>query len=418
MQSWNVDPSGYLKRLTVAGLYGLGLLGVVQLWLSFMTLTGRPTDFIQEYLLGCAFGRGLNPGLPVKELASLCDPTIDTNLIPRNHSAAHPPIWGILLYPLSMLSFADAQKVWFLVVLVTMFGIFRALTRQSYLNVMCLTAASSLTFPVAAQLQLGQVDAMTLLCFSVALCCLEKRRDGAAGGLIGLAMALKLSGWLVWVWLVCAGKRRVVVGALLGLAGLQVIQLAGFGARAMFDYYTVTTSGIGRFYQGAFDNLSVLSLPMRVFHGMHSKVDEFLVLPPILLEAPALVPMLSLASALAGALLALYAARRLPCAAAFTMCVAASQLFSPVVWSGSFVSGLMVFALTYERCIASLTRFAVWTLGLCIFATAPFFVPADVYTFGGSVTIAAAWLTVSLLYLFIPLSVPILYRVRANQNLV
>ncbi len=149
------------------------------------------------------------------------------------------PFLAVLLRPLALLPFEMAAILWLaanllaLAVSVWLLLDLAALPRTPFTFVGA-CAFSLLLPPVTSSLVYGQVNILLLALLAGAWHCLRDagRRDGRAGLLLGLSVALKLYPGVLILPLMARGRWRAVGGALAGLALALGIGIVGGGGTA------------------------------------------------------------------------------------------------------------------------------------------------------------------------------------------
>ena len=137
-------------------------------------------------------------------------------------------------------------------------------------------AALTIFFPVMSTLALGQVDGFVMLALAVALWASVRERWYVVGAALGVAVLLKISPWIVLVFIVLrAGRhwKRVAVGAV-GSVVLLVVASAIVGGRP-HDFVTWFSDVAPTLARGnrSVENQSVPALLARLFTGADDLVE-------------------------------------------------------------------------------------------------------------------------------------------------
>lgn len=252
-------------------LVAMPLVAVYAALIVFETLTtsfyNRQLDVAMYYSAAAA--------LQANPAANIYDPAVLAQSVHQHAGCAlwpganylYPPLLAVLFEPLTALPCAQAIRFWMLcnlglwafctVVLVYWLHTLLpppplALSKRllswlhgepdsALLAAMSVVALSMLAWPVLQGLLMGQVHLLLLAVLLVVPLLVRRRYYVAAGMLLAFAAMLKLLPALLIVYYLVSGRRRVALGAALGLALLcGVILLAVrmpvlLGARAIFD---------------------------------------------------------------------------------------------------------------------------------------------------------------------------------------
>lgn len=202
--------------------------------------------------------------------------------------------------------------------------------------------------PVTAHILWGQVGLPILLCLTAAWWALGRRRDGLAGALIGLAIALKIYPALVLVPLVARGRWRAVL-----VSGAAAALLIGGGF--LFVGWEQTRLYLGEVLPAAGD------------HGV-GDVGNYA------LRERIGQPLFAVTAVAALGALA-WAGRRGELSQAYALAASAILLLSPVVWGHYFVLALLPWLLAVA--VASRRQLVALVVAILLVATASavFYVP-------------------------------------------
>jgi len=213
-------------------------------------------DFGQEYLLARAIRDGVDPYLPIQTLGARYVGVI--GYFDKQHPTPHPPTVGLLAFPLGLLSYPAAVRVWFAFELVCLVAALGMLARATGVPIRLqslpvLAVAMVLWPPLTLEIGLGQLMLPLLLALTSAQLALLRGRTPLGGGLLGLSMLIKPIAWpwlivLVWRrdWRALAAATAVVVagGALsvvvIGVAHTQdyVLRVLPMMSAAFFNEVT------------------------------------------------------------------------------------------------------------------------------------------------------------------------------------
>jgi len=353
------------------------ILGIVGVRLSAQSL--RPPyvylkDFIQEYLLAKAVLNGVNPYLPLPELAARFIHPVP--VLALHHPTPHPPPVAVLSLPLGLLSYEHAAVAWFLFEMAcTLVSVYLLLCWSGKSPTLGLTILLTLLAlgwgPIWEGMALGQLNTLLLL---LLICAWQALRSGKAtlgGAVLGCIVALKLMAWPIVIFLALRRNWRAVAaaGAVAVAFNLAAALLMGFD-RVTY-YYLKVGATVWPLYRNNIGNISAWAFGWRVFEGTAPSVDSPIVFPP-LVTSPVLAQSVSLILLLALLTVGLVlATRSRSFDASFSVLVCVSLLVNPVAWSHYLAMASLPVAITVRRLFdlglpKSKIRIAV-ALGLLLF---------------------------------------------------
>lgn len=314
------------------------ILGLTSLQVSLQSLV-RPfvyhKDFIQEYLLAKAVLKGVDPFLPLPELAlrflgPLPNPVLQ-------HPTPHPPAVAWLSLPLGLLSYEQAAVVWFLFEIVcivaAIYLLLRWFGRRPGLALTLFTALLALGWnPFWEELITGQLMTLLLLLLIGAWLAFRSGDEITGGVLFGLSIALKLVAWPIIIFLAIRRNWRAVIAA--GAAGL-VANLAAallMGFERVLYYYLEVGTKVSSLYHASDYNFSLWTIGWRAFEGTGSPVVTGATADP-LVAAPGAARLVSFGIPLAMLGVGLvWALRARSFDVSFGILICVSILVSPVAW--------------------------------------------------------------------------------------
>jgi len=326
----------FLRYFLLAALLFIGLLGLRFAFLSLAPPGVYMKDFIQEYLLGRAALAGVNPYLPLPELADQFIGPLDHPIFP--HPTPHPPPVILLGIPLALLSYETAALVWLL------FEIF-CLGASIYLilgwrrqtvplwPVLLTTVVVMGWGPVIDGLVVGQLMSLLLLLLGTAWA-LWRRDQWIAGAVVlGIATALKLVVWPLTLLFLLYRQWRALAAFVITFVGANVLAGLVVGGDVVAFYYTTVGAEVEAIYRAHEGNFAIWGLGWRLFSGTGSPVIGGIHAPP-LLARPELAVYGSAMFLLLFLLFVLWAClktRRLD--ARLAILIGAAVIANPIAWS-------------------------------------------------------------------------------------
>jgi len=310
-------------------------------------------DFIQEYVFAKAVVAGEDPYLPIPQMvARWFDPAPDGSKI-WAHPAPHTPVTAILSTPLAFLEYPTAALVWLIFELVLLALAWETLIRWwggavSWATRILLYLASLSLGPLIQELFFGNLSLILLALMLPAWLSLRKNNDVTGGIWLGLAIAIKLTGWPIVLWLAMKMRWRAVLAAGAVVVGLHLIAAIAIGLDHVIDYYRRVGPGIAREYRQHDGNYSLWTIGPRLFLPFHSVFNNFVAEVPF--DNPSLAEMLSKALPVVGLAIGLYVAWR--CEAfdsSFGILVCLSLPVNPVAWDHSLLLISVPIAIVLKR---------------------------------------------------------------------
>ena len=333
------------------------ILGLTTLQLSLTSLL-RPLvfrkDFIQEYLLARAVLNGVDPYLPLPELASRFLGPLPNSVL--QHPTPHPPAVALISLPLGVLSYEQAAAAWLLFeIICNVAAIYLLLLwfdRRPGLVLTSFVALAALGWnPFFEELITGQLMTLLLLLLTGAWLALRAEHTIRGGMLLGLTIALKLIAWPIILFLVIRKSWRAVITAGVTTAAANVAAALLMGFDNMLYYYQEVGGTVASLYKAYEHNFSLWTVGWRVFEGTGSPVVLGFNAPPLVV-APALARLVSFAIPLVllGVGLVL-AVRVYSFDASFSILVCVSILVSPIAWRHYLVLALIPLVVVGRRLV-------------------------------------------------------------------
>src|SRR5262245_10478770 len=156
---------GFKRILPYIGLFFCAV-GIKRISESFSQPVIYNKDFIQEYLMAKATMNGINPYLPLPDLAAMLMNYPDYQWLA--HPTPHPPIVGMLSIPLGFLSYKNASLIWLIFEMACLFASLIMFLRwwEAPLKPTRIAILFGFTLgwsPVVASLWVGQLNCCLLL---------------------------------------------------------------------------------------------------------------------------------------------------------------------------------------------------------------------------------------------------------------
>ncbi len=227
-------------------------------------------DFIADYLPAQAVLNGVNPYLPLHELAARWMGDAQHKWL--THPTPHPPILILLMSPLGFLRYERAVQVWFTLELLGLGAIILILLRwwgspvTIKLMLGLFIIALSWT-PIFQELWFGQLNIGLLLLLLGAWLALRKGHEVRGGALLGAVIALKLFAWPFVFFLLLRRQWRSATVACGTLVGANLIAMGVLGVACIKDYYFKVGPLVASIYRADEFNYSSWTMGYRLFRG-------------------------------------------------------------------------------------------------------------------------------------------------------
>ena len=288
-------------------------------------------DFISPWLMARATLAGVDPYLPLNELAEIFLPHARYDHF--THPTPHTPIMGLLFLPFGLLPYEAAAAAWLLFELVLLGGALIFFLRwwgapRTGGRLLLLAVLACGWRPLVEDLWFGQVTLLLLLLLTGAWHFLETKREARGGLFLGGLMAIKFIGWPILLYLLARRRWRSVGAALAVVVAANLLAAAVLGADRVATYYTKVGPAVGRLYRLHDYNYSAWALGGKAFEGggHYHRIAPLVRAPRLAAIAPVLAPGLALLCGLGLCL------RRRGDDLAFAVLPGVSILVTPVAW--------------------------------------------------------------------------------------
>jgi hypothetical protein len=318
------------------------LMGLARLRIILVLLVSPSSylqrDILQEYLMAKALLAGINPYLPLNELAQMF--IVKFPFLP--HPAPYPPFVAILGIPLTLFSHNYAIIVWFILEMVCLSATACMLTalwkgRVDWVRAIFILFLLLSWYPVMVDLLYGQLTILLTTLLLAALLVFKKDYKILAGLLIGLSIAIKMITWPLIIYFALKKEWRTMLSSGITALGLNLIALIVLGIGPIMDYYLRVTMQVSEIYHSFLKNYSLWSIGYRLFEGTRPIGGDFISAPP-LVNLPNVAPIVS--AGLAAAFLfagLIWAIRSADKDIAFSIIVCVIVAVSPISWDHYYV---------------------------------------------------------------------------------
>ncbi len=350
--------SSRLSRISA----GLALVLVIALFLihTVIPAAGRVTAGFMAYYVA---GETIRDGEPGTQLYD--DSWFAARVMKESRGTvsdvylANPPTLAVTWSPFAYLSAAAARQVWMAIsVLCLAWSVWLICLELGWARhpwaLVGISALFTLPAPVREQFSYGQIYAGLLLLYVIAWRTYLRQRDAAAGTALGVAMALKVSGWPVGLLMLAQRRWIAVCSALATAAAASLLSLPWVGVAAwrafLFDQ-------IPRTLRAGAATLSAYQDTTGFWQHLFRYVPT--INPAPVIDAPVLATVLTLATTLAACIALIWRPRST--SLRFVAAVALSELLSPAAEQYHYILLLLPLALLWHHVYLSRDRL----LGLC-----------------------------------------------------
>ena len=267
---------------------------------------------------------------------------------------ANPPVAAVAWVPFAYLGVEQARKLW-IGLSVLWLGIAVALIAKQLsgarqlLGFAAIAALFTLPAPAREQFLLGQMYSLLLLLHVIGWRAYTRRRDALAGIALGLAMALKLSGWPIGLLMLAQRRWTAVWSSIVTAIGVAAIAMPWTGLDA---WRTFLFDAVPR----ALHRPSAALTAYQDTGGfwLHWLRYDSHLNPTPLFNSPALASFLTIGTA-AAACIALLVRRR-PAYVSYAAAVALVELLSPAAEQYHYIVLLLPLAVLWHEAWLSRSR--------------------------------------------------------------
>ncbi len=306
-------------------------------------------DCISPYLMAKAILNGVNPYLPLPQLAGQWLSQAN----PADHPTPHPPLVGLLSLPLGLLSYETVALIWFIFELVCLLATLLLLLRWwgvslNPIKVAILFGLGLIWMPVNEELWQGQFMSCLLLLLVGAWLALRAEKQALGGALLGGMIAIKMMAWPIVLFLALRRQWRGAGAAAAVVITANLLAMAVLGVTTVTDYYLKVGPLNAKLWRPAEGNLSAWAWGIRLFEGagFSYHLSPLWPAPTLALIATYALPLVVL---LLGMALAWRAANF---DTAFSLLTVVSILVSPIAWYFYLLLALIPLAVLARRLVA------------------------------------------------------------------
>jgi hypothetical protein len=374
-----------VRYLCLAVLLLLGLSGLRLALFSLAPPFVYNKDFIQEYLLAQAALNGVNPYLPLPELANQFLGPLDNPIFP--HPTPHPPPVILLSLPLAFFSYSTAALLWFLFEIACLgLSIYIIATITGKRTPLWLIGLSLIFVmgwgPVIEGLVVGQLMTLLLLILCASWALIRSGYWKTAAACLGTAVAFKFVVWPVILLLLIYRRWQALAVSLAAFVVANLFAGLLIGMDVLIFYYTSVGAEVEIMYRAHEDNFSIWSLGWRFFDGVGSTMvqanDTIIggIQAPPLFYWPDAAPYVSFALLIIFLLFTLLIVWRAQAFdAAFSILICAAVIANPIAWSHYLI--LLIIPITvagrYLLALDLPRRETNWGILLCLMLFLPRF---------------------------------------------
>lgn len=317
-----------IVRATVAWTLLTALVSVFLVH-TVIPAAGELTDGFLGYYVGAQTIKNGEPGARlyddewfsarVKEVSA--DKVTDIYLV-------NPPVLAVAWLPFAYLPAEEARRLWvglsvlWLAIAIGLVAT-QLLSSQQLLGIAGITALFTLPSPAREQFYSGQMYSFLLLLHVIGWRAYTRRQDAIAGIALGLAMALKISGWPIGLLMIARRRWTAVRWSIVTGVGAVIITLPWVGIDAWRTLLFVAMPKVLRWPAAA-----LTAYQDTTGFWQHWLRYDAQLNPNPIIDAPALASFLTIGTT-AVACFALVARKR-PAYVSFAAAVALIELLSPV----------------------------------------------------------------------------------------
>jgi alpha-1,2-mannosyltransferase len=318
------------------------IMGITRLRLILILIaypnTYMDRDTLTYFLMAKAILAGLNPYLPLNELALKF---VGSGAF-LTHPAPTTTTMALLFIPLTIFGYDTSVVIWLIIELLLLAAIAYLLPflwngKRNVLVFIFLFFLLLAWYPVMVDLLLGQLSIMLTFFLLVGLLAIRRGHKVLGGVLLGVSVAIKMITWPLIVYFALKKEWKTVLSSILTILSLNIISVFIIGVNPMLEYYLRISTQVSVIYHGFLKNYSLWSIGYRFFEGTGPTGDGYISAPP-LISLPHIAPFVSAGLAVAFLVIGLIWAMRckdLDIAYSIMICVLIA--ISPIAWDHYYV---------------------------------------------------------------------------------
>jgi len=318
------------------------IMGITRLRLILILLSYRDTymdrDTLTYFLMGKAILAGINPYLPLNELALKF---VGSGAF-LTHPAPTTTTMALLFIPLTLFDYSNSVVIWLIIELLLLAAIAYLLPflwngkKKIFVSILLFFLLLA-WYPVMVDLLLGQLSILLTFLLLVGLLALRKGHRVLGGVVLGVSVAIKMITWPLIVYFAFKKDWRTVISSILTILGFNIVTLFIIGINPMLEYYLQISTQVSAIYQGFLKNYSLWSIGYRFFEGTGPMGDGYVSAPP-LISLPQIAPYVSAGLAAAFLVIGLiWALRCKDLEIAYSIMICVLIAISPITWDHYYV---------------------------------------------------------------------------------
>jgi len=318
------------------------IMGITRLRLILILLSYRDTymdrDTLTYFLMGKAILAGINPYLPLNELALKF---VGSGAF-LTHPAPTTTTMALLFIPLTLFDYSNSVVIWLIIELLLLAAIAYLLPflwngkKKIFVSILLFFLLLA-WYPVMVDLLLGQLSILLTFLLLVGLLALRKGHRVLGGVVLGVSVAIKMITWPLIVYFAFKKDWRTVISSILTILGFNIVTLFIIGIKPLLEYYLQISTQVSAIYQGFLKNYSLWSIGYRFFEGTGPMGDGYVSAPP-LISLPQIAPYVSAGLAVAFLVIGLiWALRCKDLEIAYSIMICVLIAISPITWDHYYV---------------------------------------------------------------------------------
>lgn len=333
-------------------LASMGIMRLTLLRDSFGESYLYRKDILQEYLLARATLAGDDPYRPLPHLAYDYLSVRDPQILP--HPTPHPPSVIPLVIWMGLVDYGFVTIAWMVLELACVVWIGwhiaqRLAVAPRWFWGLMIALALVGWHPVTLELVYAQLMILLLVLLLLGLRFSMQDRDIVAGILIGLAVAIKLMAWPLWLLLILRRQWRALFASLACFSCLSLVGFSIIGPNHAMTYYLEVSRNVSGLYRACTYNYSLSTIGWRVFSGAQCDTIIGVVAQPLVLNS-ALVHVVAWALPVALLVCCLIACVNTEdLELQYALMVGACILVSPIAWMHYLVLAVIPFVVILTR---------------------------------------------------------------------